>query len=106
MWFENKKEQKLLQEIADLAKQLIEVTTKKDEYKDRCILLEDGIKKDFGITVRQEITEVKVAFTLMELTVLYTALCKLMERPLVTEDVQYYLSLRMKLEDLMNKVKE
>ena len=42
----------------------------------------------------------------MELSVLHVAICKLMERPLVTEDVEYYLTLRKKIEDLLNVVKE
>jgi hypothetical protein len=90
----------------ELKRQLNEIATQRDMYKARCRELEDGVEKDFGVKIRQEITEVKVAFTLMELTVLYTALCRLMERPLVTEDLEYYLKLRLKLEDLMGKVKE
>ena len=90
----------------ELKKQLNEIITQRDMYKTRCRELEDGIEKDFSVKIRQEITEVKVAFTLMELTVLYTALCKLMERPLITEDLEYYLKLRLKLEELMRTVKE
>ena len=90
----------------ELKRQLNEVSKQRDMYKTRCIELENGVEKDFGVQIRQEITEVKVVFTLMELTVLYTALCKLMERPLLTEDIQYYLELRLKLEELMRTVKE
>jgi hypothetical protein len=98
LWIKNK--EKHLQELLD------KMTIQRDMYKARCLGLENGVEKDFGVKIRQEITEVKVAFTLMELTVLYTALCKLMERPLITEDLEYYLKLRLKLEELMRTVKE
>lgn len=89
-----------------LKKDLEKVTKERDTYKARCIELENGVEKGFGIKVRTEVTEVNVAFTAMELSVLHIAICKLMERPLVTEDVEYYLTLRKKIEDLLNIVKE
>jgi hypothetical protein len=93
-------------ELEELKKLLDEAMKQRDTYKTRCIELETGIEKGFGIKVRTEVTEVNVAFTAMELSVLHIAICKLMERPLVTEDVEYYLTLRKKIEDLLNVVKE
>jgi hypothetical protein len=98
LWFK-KNELELKNKIAKLEKEL-------NIYKTRCRELEDGVEEAFGVKIRTEVTEVNIVFTAMELTVLYTALCKLMERPLVTEDLQYYLTLRLKIEDLLKVVKE
>lgn len=77
-----------------------------DKYHKRVIELEDTIEKEYGIKVRNEITEIKIMFDKLELSVLYAALCKLMTQPANTEDTQYYLNLRLKIEETLNQMKE
>ena len=98
-WMTDHKYEELEKENADLKKD-------RDMYKKRCHDIEDKIKEDFGVTVRKEVTEIKVDFKLMELSIMYAAICKAMERPMVTEDAKYYLDLRIKIENLMQKVED
>jgi hypothetical protein len=77
-----------------------------ETYYQRIKELEDAINTKFGVTVRKDITEIKIDFSKMELTVLYAALCKIMEQKLNTEDLKYYLNLRIKIEELLNQMKE
>ena len=92
--------------ILSLETELNKVAANRDMYKARCENLENNIEKDFAVKIRQEITEIKIDFSLMELTIMHLAICNLMERPLTTEDATYYLDLRIKLENLMTQVKE
>jgi hypothetical protein len=100
LWFKKRKS------LSEVIEELVQVQKEKAMYKARCLELENGVEKDFGVKIRQEITQVNVSFSLMELSVLHIAICKLMERPLATDDVKYYLDLRVKIEGLLETVKE
>ena len=82
------------------------LTKERDMFKARCKDLEDAVEKEYGVKVRNEITEVKADFTKDELVIMYAAICKAMAANLSTEDIKYYLDLRVKLEKIINLMKD
>ena len=82
------------------------LTDERDMYKKRCHEIEDQVGENFKVKLRNEITEYKIDFDLAELSVIYSAICKQMENRMSTDEVQYYLNLRIKIEGLLDKVKE
>jgi hypothetical protein len=77
----------------------------RDMYKSRCKDLEDSLEQGYGIKIRNEITEIVTPFDKTEIAVLHASVCILMTKKLNTNDLQYYLTLRLKLEQLLNDMK-
>jgi predicted transcriptional regulator len=92
--------------IKELTQQVNRLKMEKQEFIKRCKELEDAIEKEYGVKVRNEVTEVIVDFDKTELAVINMAICKFMERQLSTDDTKFYLDLRIKIEGLLNQMKE
>jgi hypothetical protein len=76
----------------------------KEMYKKRCIDIEDSVEQDYGVKTRNEVTEIKVDFTSDELAIMLYSIVKMMSKEMSTGDLEYYLKLRIKIEDLLNKM--
>ena len=92
--------------IEILNKQIEDLLALNLTLKTRVKELEDAIDKEYGVKVRNEVTEVKVDFDKTELAVLLAAICKLMTERLNTDDLKYYLDLRIKLENTIDQMKD
>lgn len=77
-----------------------------DKYKKRCHELEDSIEKGYGVKVRNEVTEVKVDFTKMEVAIISEAVRNDSGRDMSIDNMEFYLNLRKKIAQLLEDMKE
>ena len=90
-----------------LKKQVEELTEERDRFKKRTIMLENAFKKEQGISIRQDITQVIVDFDKVEMVIIMAALTKMISTGMKTpEDAEYVLKLLRKIEGFVNKMEE
>ena len=68
--------------------------------------LERGIEDGFGVSVRQEITNVMADFTKFEMVIMLAAVTCLLNRAKTIEDSKIYIGLVEKIQSLIDKMKE
>ena len=74
--------------------------------KERVVELENGIEKSFGISVRQEVTNVVTDFTKLEMVVLIAGVSKLLKGTSNVEDAEIYIKLTRKIQEFIDNMKE
>ena len=105
---------KLKERNIELAAKVVEFKFKFEESERnynqmliRCRMLEDAFKKDQGISIRQEITNVIVNFDKVEMCVMLAALNALLSNKGTKRDeAEYCLSLMKKIEGFVQQMKE
>jgi len=68
--------------------------------------VEYGVERDYKISIRNEVTEVIVDFTKIEMSIMLAALANLIKTSAVPEDLKIYISLNDKILGFINDMKE
>jgi hypothetical protein len=98
---------KACQEKVALLRQINKLGDKAEEYRLRTIELEDGIEKSFGISVRQNVTEVKCVFSKQEMVFIMAGIFKLIKSESGSiEDKEYLIGLYKKSQEVVDKMKD
>lgn len=92
--------------IDNLFKQMSVLGQDKLSYHDRVVQLENAIENSFGVTVRQEITEVRTDFTKFEWVILLAGVHKLLSGSKDPEDTRIYLAVIDKVQAFIDDLKE
>ena len=92
--------------INELYAQIESISTERAVYRKRVIDLEDGIKSEFGVQVRQEVTMVKTHFTKLEWVVMLSGVDKLLRSNKSPDDVRIYLKILDKIYEFIDHLKE
>lgn len=88
-------------------KSLENLTAEIEMWKKRTIELEDSISNEgFQVKTRNDITVVNADFTKIEMIVFLSGLDLLMKRSGDANDLEFYISLFKKIQDLSEKMKE
>lgn len=82
------------------------ITEKKDEYHKRVIELENSIQDGYGVKIRNEITEVIIDFTKIEIVMMLAGVTKLLERTSSPDDARIYVSLIDKITGFIENMRE
>jgi len=68
--------------------------------------LEDGIQKDFGIKVRQDITNIKTDFSKLEMIIMLSGVNALLSNSKSKDDAVLYIKLFDKLQSYIDKLED
>ncbi|HUT44507.1 MAG TPA: hypothetical protein VMW95_09235 [Desulfobacterales bacterium] len=75
-------------------------------HKARIIELEDGINKEYGVSIRQEITNVECIFTKLELIISMAGIYNLMNSPCSVDDKEAYIGLYKRIISVVEQMKD
>jgi len=87
------------EEVANL---IIDKTKVQERVKD----LEDGINKQFGISVRNEVTKVECVFNKLEMVIIMAGVYQLIEHSGNIDDKEAYIKLYKKAQEHAEKMEE
>jgi len=77
-----------------------------EKFRQRMRHLEDAVKDGFGVTVRNEVTEVQCEFNKLEMVMILAGVHKLLSGSKDPDDMKIYLSLIDKINGVLPKMKE
>jgi hypothetical protein len=92
-----------------LDRQIDENHILKDEakmYKDRMIAVEDAIKNERGISIRNEVIKIDLPFNKLDFVILYSGVCKLLKDSGVLADSEAYIKILKSLQEIIDKLPE
>lgn len=81
----------------------------KDEvriYKERMLAVEDAIKNERGISIRNEVVKIDAPFNKLDFVILYSGVCKLLKDSGVLADSEAYIKILKSLQDIIDKLPE
>jgi len=86
---------------------LQECKQKEKEAWDRVKELEDGIEKEYGVSIRQEITKVECVFNKSEMVFIMSGIHKILDSPGTSiEDKEAIIALYKKIQSVISQMEE
>lgn len=90
-----------------LLEQQLKASQKATEvYRERAVEIEDAIEKEFGIKIRQEITEVITEFSKLEMVLIYAGIVKLIKGDIQPDETRLCIDLLDKIQLYIDDMKE
>jgi hypothetical protein len=83
-----------------------ELSNEKDVFKKRVFDLEDAIQKEYGVKIRNEVTEVHCDFDKLEMVIFLAGIYQLIDRSGEIEDKEHYIKLYKKVQSFVDKMEE
>ena len=93
-------------ELAEIMKNLEESKSELAIFKERAESLENRIETDFGVSVRNITTVIKVEFTKLEMVTMMAGVFRLTHNSKTMEDAEYYIALSKKLQGFIDQMQE
>lgn len=75
-------------------------------YKSRMVDIEDAIKKERGISIRNEVIKIDLPFNKLDFVILYSGVCKLLKDSGVLADSEAYIKILKSLQETIDKLPE
>lgn len=75
-------------------------------FKGRTEHLEDKVEQDYGVSVRNVVTEVKADFSKLEMVVMQSGVMKVLKNSDNVDDIEFYLKLSKKIQGFLDKMKD
>ena len=92
--------------VNSLYKKIQYLSDDRKKYYDRVIDLENMKGDAFQVKLRNEITEVKIDFTKLEIVTILAGVCTLLERTKYPDDAKVYIELIDKIKSFIEDMKE
>ncbi len=93
-------------QIQNLFKTISDLSDDNTYLKERVIEVEDGVKKSYGVKIRNEVTEVVTDFSKLEMVVMISGVGVLLKGTANPDDAEIYVNLNKKLQGFIDDMKE
>jgi len=86
--------------------QIANLSSEKNNFHERVIELENSIEKSYGVSIRNEVTNVKADFNKLEMVIMLAGVSKLISSSKSIDDVKACVVLNDKIQSFINDMKE